>query len=81
MSGPARKTIIEGYCKSPELLEYKLFQVFKSLANPEQVAVHNDIMDDISLIVGDGLTDFVVKVADEIVLAGRAELLKEKKKK
>ena len=79
MSNPARKILIEGYSKSPELLEYKLLQVFKSLSNPEQVAVYNDIMDDISLIVGDGLKDLVEKIASEIVLAGGAELLKEKK--
>jgi len=79
MSNPARKILIEGYSKSPELLEYKLLQVLKTLTGPEQVAVHNDIMDDINLIVGDGKEDLVQKVAGEIILTGKAELLKEKK--
>ena len=79
MPEPARKTLIEGYAKSPELLEYKLYQIFKPFTNPEQVAVYNDIMDDVILIVGERIKELVEKVAAEIILAGRAEMLKDKK--
>ncbi len=74
-----RKILVEGYIKSPELLEYKLYQIFKTLSNPEQVAIHNDIMDDVKLIVGGGIKNLVEKVTNVIILEGRAELLKEKK--
>lgn len=82
MTGPAtkvRKTLINGYSIAPELLEYKLYQVFKPLSNTEQVAVHNDIMDDVSLMVGAGVKDLVEKVAQEIINTGKAEMMKEKK--
>lgn len=73
-----RQMLIDGYSTAPKLLEYKLYQVFKILSNQEQVAVHNDILDDVKLMVGVGIKDLVEKVAQEIINVGKAEMLKEK---
>lgn len=74
-----RQDIVLGYSKSPELLECRLYQIFKTLSNQEQVAVHNDIMDDVKLMVGEGIKDLIEKVAQEIINTGKAEMVKEKK--
>lgn len=78
-SNKARRTLVDGYAKSPELLEYKLYQVFTILGNDAMTAVHNDVMVDIANMVGDGLKGLVEKVAQSILDVSKAELTKEKK--
>ena len=73
----ARKILVENYAIAPELLEYKLFQVIKPLDNDVQVAVHNDIMFDVQLMVGNAMKELVEKFAQAIILIGRAEVLKD----
>lgn len=75
----ARRILVDGYTKSPELLEYKLYQVFDSLNSEAKVAVHNDINFDIGLMVGDGREKLVQEVAQSILNISKSELLKEKK--
>lgn len=79
MAESPRKTLIYSYSVAPRLLELRLYQIFRQLENPEQVAVHNDIMDDINVMVGEGLEGLVEKVAQEVINVGKAELVKEKK--
>lgn len=73
-----RRMLASNYEIAPELLEYKLYQVLKPLDSQEQVAVHNDIMFDIQLMVGGGMKDLIEKVATAIILIGKAEAVKEK---
>ena len=75
----ARRTLVDGYAKSPELLEYKLYQVFEGLKGEAQIAVHNDITFDIRLMIGDGLKKFVEDVVQSILNVSQSELNKEKK--
>jgi len=79
MTIKARRTLVEGYDTSPQLLEYKLFQIFTNLTSQEQVAVFNDIMDDIQIMVGESKTILVEKIARAIINTGMAEMMKEKK--
>lgn len=74
----ARRILVDGYSKSPELLEFKLHQVFDVLANDAVVAVHNDVIQDIANMVGDGKKKLVEEVAQSILNVSKAELLKEK---
>ena len=69
--------LVTGYETACELLEYKLYQILKPLESQEQVAVHNDIMFDIQLMVGEGMKDLVEKVAADIILLGKAEVVKD----
>jgi len=72
-----RRMLVTNYEAGPELLEYKLYQVLKPLESQEQVAVHNDIMFDIQLMVGEGMKDLIEKVVHDIILAGKAEIAKQ----
>jgi len=74
----ARRTLVEGFSKSPELLEYKLYQVFTVLSNEGMVAIHNDAIADVAQMVGGGLKNLVEEVAQSILNVSKAELLKEK---
>lgn len=78
MAESPRKTLIYGYSVAPRLLELRLYQIFRPLDNPEQVAVHNDIMDDINVMVGEGIKGLVEKIAQEIINVGKSEIMKEK---
>ena len=75
----ARRTLVDGFSKSPELLEYRLYQVFTVLGNEAVVAIHNDAIADIAQMVGGGLKILVEEVAQSILNVSKAELLKEKK--
>ena len=72
-----QRMLVNNYETARELLEYKLYQVLKPLKSQEQVAVHNDIMFDIQLMVGEGMKDLVEKIVDGIVLVGKAEVVKD----
>jgi hypothetical protein len=72
-----REKLVTNYETASELLEYKLYQVLKPLETQEQVAVHNDIMFDIQLMVGEGMVDLIEKVVADIILIGKAEVAKE----
>lgn len=72
-----REKLVTNYEAASELLEYKLYQVLKPLKTQEQVAVHNDIMFDIQLMVGEGMVDLIEKVVADIILIGKAEVAKE----
>lgn len=72
----ARTALVEGYTKSPELLEYKLYQVFTKLGSDAMVAVHNDIITDIEVMAGGGLKKLVEEIAQSIINVSKAELLK-----
>lgn len=74
-----RRTLVDGYSKSPELLEFKLQQVFGVLANDAAVAVHNNSIEDIVIMVSGGQDELVEKVAQVILNVSKAEFLKEKK--
>lgn len=72
-----RRMLVTNYEATPELLEYKLYQVLKLLETQEQVAVFNDIMFDIQLMVGEGMKDLVEKVVADIILVGKSEVVKD----
>lgn len=72
-----QQILVTNYEIAPELLEYKLYQVLKPLETQEQIAVHNDIMFDIQLMVGEGMKDLIEKVVADIILVGKGELAKD----
>lgn len=72
-----RRMLVNSYETARELLEYKLYQILKPLESQEQVAVHNDIMFDIQLMVGGSMKDLVEKVVNDIILVGKAEIAKD----
>jgi hypothetical protein len=71
--------LVKNYSVAPDLLVYKLYQVFATLDTPEKIAVYNDIMADIKTIIGGNIERLCEDVARLIIQAGKEDLQKEKK--
>ncbi len=75
--GKEQSILVKNYSIAPELLEYKLYQVFKPLNTPDQVAVFNDVIQDIGFIVGGNIGRLAKDVAGLIIQAGKEDMMKE----
>ena len=72
-----QRMLVNNYETAPELLEYHLCEVFKILETQDDVAGHNRVIFDIQLMVGEGMKDLVEKVVNDIILIGKAEVVKD----
>ncbi len=75
--GKEQSILVKNYDLAPQLLEYKLYQVFKLLKTPDQIAVFNDVIQDIEFIIGGNIERLATDVARLIIQAGKEDMMKE----
>lgn len=76
--GKEQSILVKNYNLAPQLLEYKLYQVLKPLSTSDQVAVFNDVIQDIQYIVGGNIGRLAKDIAGLIIQAGKEDMMKEK---
>ena len=76
--GQEQSILVKNYDLAPQLLEYKLYQVFKKLETSDQVAVFNDVIQDIGFIIGGNIERLATDVARLIIQAGKEDMMKAK---
>ncbi len=62
-----RDNLISAYTKAPELLGAVLARIFAKCENPEDVVLHNDAIDTIGQMIGQGQND-LINMTTKVVL-------------
>lgn len=70
----AQEVLVKNYGIAPDLLTYKLYQIFRVLDTPEKVAVFNDTMQDIHYIIGGNQEAFLAQLTRLIIEAGKSDM-------
>ena len=70
----AQEILVKNYSIAPDLLTYKLYQIFRVLDTPEKVAVFNDTMQDIHYIIGDSIEPLLIEMTRLIVETGKSDM-------
>jgi len=71
-----RQRLIDAYLKAPELLQLRLGKVFATCEEKE-LPVHNDAVDEIGVMIGEGQPDLLGRVADVVLEVARNDMMKE----